>query len=141
MSCCHTDVKGRCFQRAEPVLLLLPLLWHIYLQEWGWPGAREADPFWSGCAWSSPCCLQGCSTALPAERWGQSSSSLSWQQCCTLLSHSFKQYNVASGFLLHYCPRIRAMLQWIPLVRFVKCCLQPCSWPWLSDYMSSNISF
>lgn len=86
-------------------------------------------------------CLQGCSTALPAARWGQSSSSLSWQQCCTLLSHSFKQYNVASGFLLHYCPRIRAMLQWIPLVLFVKCCLQPCSWPWLSDYMSSNISF
>lgn len=38
MSCCHTDVKGRCFQRAEPVLLLLPLLWHICLQVWGWKG-------------------------------------------------------------------------------------------------------
>lgn len=66
----------------------------------GQPQSLRGGPsLWSVCPGAVQCWLQGCSTALTPARWGQFSSTEHW------LSHSFKQYNMASDFLLHYCPR------------------------------------
>lgn len=84
---------------------------------------------------AAPGWLQGCSTALTAARCSSAAAAAGSRADCRL-SHSVKQYNLTSDFLLHSCPR-SSQLQWFPPVLSVKCSLQL---PWLSDYMSSRIS-